>query len=69
MRLYTVFLFPANCFTCFGRYLHPSSGAHVTVITASGTDRTVLLLSVVMEEGSNIVRSVPDAVITVYMCS
>ena len=23
------FLFPANCSTCFGWYLHPSSGAHV----------------------------------------
>ena len=25
-----------NCSTCFGWYLHPSSGAHTTVSTASG---------------------------------
>ena len=31
-----------HCSTCFGWYLHPSSGAHVTVITASGTVQTVL---------------------------
>ena len=30
-----------NCFTCFGRYLHSSSGAHATVCTASGTCQTV----------------------------
>jgi len=23
----------ANCYTCFGLYLHPSSGAHITVPT------------------------------------
>jgi len=27
--------------TCFGWLLHPSSGAHITVITASGTGQTV----------------------------
>ena len=26
-----------NCSTCFGWYLHPSSGAHTTVSTASGS--------------------------------
>jgi len=31
----------ANCSTCFGWYLHPSSGAHVTVSTASGIIETV----------------------------
>ena len=30
-----------NCSTCFGWYLHPSSGAHTTVSTASGTCQTV----------------------------
>jgi len=26
-----------NCSTCFGWYLHPSSGVHITVFTVSGT--------------------------------
>ena len=30
-----------NRSTCFGWYLHPSSGAHVTVSTASGISKTV----------------------------
>ena len=30
-----------NCSTCFGWYLHPSSGAHTTVFTASGICQTV----------------------------
>ena len=30
-----------NCSTCFGWYLHPSSGAHATLSTASGTCQTV----------------------------
>jgi hypothetical protein len=30
-----------NCSTCFGWYLHPSSGAHVTVSTASDISKTV----------------------------
>ena len=29
MRLYTVYCISANCSTCFGWYLHPSSVAHV----------------------------------------
>jgi len=29
-----------NCSTCFGWYLHPSSGAHTTVSTASGICHT-----------------------------
>jgi hypothetical protein len=37
MQHYTVCLFLGNCSTYFGRYLHPSSGAHTTVSTASGT--------------------------------
>jgi hypothetical protein len=31
-----------NCCTCFGWYLHPSSGAHTTLSTASGTCQTVM---------------------------
>jgi hypothetical protein len=30
-----------NCSTCFGWYLHPSSGAHTTVSTAPGICHTV----------------------------
>ena len=41
MRLYTVYYISVNCSTCFGWYLHPSSGAQITVITASGTCQTV----------------------------
>jgi len=29
-------LFMENCSTCFGWYLHPSSGARITVFTVSG---------------------------------
>ena len=31
-----------NCCTCFGWYLRPSSGAHTTISTASGTCQTVI---------------------------
>ena len=41
MQHYTVYLFPENCPTCFGWYLHPSSGAHTTVFIVSGTRQTV----------------------------
>ena len=33
--LHSLFI-SGNCCTCFGWYLHPSSGAHTTVSTASG---------------------------------
>jgi hypothetical protein len=33
----TQFILSGNCSTCFGWYLHPSSGAQTTVSTASGT--------------------------------
>jgi len=41
MQHYTVYLFLENYSTCFGCYLHPSSGAHTTVFTVSGTCQTV----------------------------
>jgi len=41
MRLYTVYYISVNCSTCFGWLLHPSSGTHITVITASGTGQAV----------------------------
>ena len=43
MQRYTVYLFMGKCSKCFGWYLHPSSGAHTTVSTASCTCQTVLL--------------------------
>ena len=38
--LHSLFI-SGNCSTCFGGYLHPSSGAHTTVSTASGICHTV----------------------------
>ena len=43
MQLYTVFL-SGNCSTCFGWYLHPSSGAQTTVSTASDISHTVTVI-------------------------
>jgi len=41
MPLYTVYYISVNCSTFFGWLLHPSSGAHITVITVSDTGQTV----------------------------
>jgi hypothetical protein len=38
--LHSLFI-SGNCSTCFGWYLHPSSGAHTTLSTASGICHTV----------------------------
>ena len=38
--LHSLFI-SGTCSTCFGWYLHPSSGAHTTVSTASGTGHIV----------------------------
>ena len=38
--LHSLFI-SGNCSTCFGWYLHPPSGAHTTVSTASGTCQAV----------------------------
>ena len=38
--LHSLFI-SGNCSTCFGWYLHPSSGAQTTVSTASGICHTV----------------------------
>ena len=37
----TQFIYIFNCSTCFGWYLHPSSGFHNTVSTVSGINETV----------------------------
>jgi hypothetical protein len=39
-----------NCSTCFGWILHPSSGAQITVSTASGTCQLLFLPVAVVEE-------------------
>ena len=41
MQLYTVDLYLETALRFFGWYLHPSSGAHTTVSTASGMCHTV----------------------------
>ena len=38
--LHSLFIY-GNCSTCFGWYLHPSSGAHTTVSTASDICHTI----------------------------
>ena len=40
IRLHSLFI-SGNCSTCFGWFLHPSSGVQTTVSTASGTCQTV----------------------------
>jgi len=42
--IYSLFI-SVNCSTYFGWYLHQSSGAHVTVSTASGISKTVTATS------------------------
>jgi hypothetical protein len=48
--IYSLFI-SANCSTCFRWYLHPSSGARITVSTVSGINETVTLLPVVNVTG------------------
>ena len=38
-KTYSLFI-SVNYSTCFGRYLYPSSGAHITVSTVSGITET-----------------------------
>ena len=40
---YIRFILSVNCSTCYGRSLHPSSEAQITVYTASGTGQPLLL--------------------------
>ena len=44
--LHSLFMY-GNCSTCFGWYLHPSSGVHTTVSTVSGICHTVAVDKVV----------------------
>jgi hypothetical protein len=42
--LHSLFI-SGNCSTCFGWYFHPSSEAHATLSTESGTCHTVTAIS------------------------
>ena len=50
--LHSLFI-SGNCSTCFGWYLHPSSGANTTVFTASGTCQPLLLPAAIAAGSSN----------------
>jgi hypothetical protein len=71
-----------NCSTCFGWYLHPSSGAHVNCNyniwhrsnsicyrPLSWRSRNGVPTPSCQRTVANTVRPVPDDVITVYVCS
>ena len=75
-------LFPANCSTCFGWYLHPSSGAHVncnysiwhwlnriTTFRCCGGVGVITPTPPWQRKVANTVQPLPDAVITVWVCS
>jgi len=47
---YTQFILPLNCSTCFGWFLHPSSGAQISVSTASGISQPLFLRVAIVEE-------------------
>jgi len=47
---YTQFILSVNCSTCFKWFLHPSSGAQISVSTASGTSQPLLLPVAIVEE-------------------
>ena len=48
------FILSVNFSTCFGWFLHPSSGAQITVFTLSGTSQPLLLLTVGIVEELNL---------------
>jgi hypothetical protein len=68
---YSLFI-SVNCSTHFWWYLHPSSGAHVTVSTASGIIKTVTGRELVSVQSRSrkvavMVILMPDAVDTVTL--
>ena len=58
-KLHSLFI-SRNYSTCFGWYLHPSSGAHTTVSTGSGTCQTVTALPAAVVEESEL-QSLPSS--------
>jgi hypothetical protein len=63
MTLYSTLLFPVSRSTCFGHIPCPSSGAQLTVFTASAVDS--VCPAVVVDESELIRWSTPDVVNTV----
>jgi len=53
---YTQFTLSVNCSTCFGWFLHPSSGAQIAVSTASATGQPLLLPVGIVEGGETDLR-------------
>ena len=47
---YTKFILSVNCSTCFRWHLHPSTGAQITVSTASGISQPLMLTVMNVEE-------------------
>ena len=60
MQLYTDIYLLLNYSTCFRHPSCPSSGAHKTVVAASGTDHTIWGVSFFEEEAHS-----PDSVINI----
>ena len=52
----TLFILSVNCSTCYGWFLHPSSGAQITVSKASGTGQLLLLPVGIVGELSAVYR-------------
>jgi hypothetical protein len=46
----TGFILSENCYTCFGLYYHPFSGAQTTITTAFGNRYTLLLSAAIVKE-------------------
>jgi len=49
---YTRCILSVNCCMCFGWFLHPSSGAQITVSTESGTSQPLLLPVAIVDSNS-----------------
>ena len=47
---YIQFILSVKCSTCFGWFLHSSSGAQIAVYTASGSGQPFLLTVAIVEE-------------------
>ena len=71
MQRYTAHLFLENCSTYIGWYLHPSSGAHTTLSTASGTCQTVTATCRYRGRGgtATIIRSTLNCIYSIWHLS
>jgi len=57
--IYSLFI-SVNCTTCFGWYLQPSSGAHITVSTVSGIIETGTASGVLRERFGGGFKPIPE---------